>query len=149
MIKYGEQGANWVSEGKFLEKAEFSVKSRKHSTRTLSLVQNRVRFKENLQESKLALGRRGSGVKLRNAPFFLCQTEFHPVLTPCFLFPERLHSCYIYFHCSYMYNYYSQLEPCALNAEFQHFIPRFNKTSLLCGTHSKRGQGVKRGPKTG
>ncbi len=28
---------------------------------------------------------------------------------------------------------------CALNAEFQHFIPRFNKTSLLCGSHSKRG----------
>jgi hypothetical protein len=24
------------------------------------------------------------------------------------------------------------LEPCALNAEFQHFIPRFNKISLLC-----------------
>ncbi len=23
------------------------------------------------------------------------------------------------------------LEPCALNAEFQHFIPRFNKISLL------------------
>jgi hypothetical protein len=25
------------------------------------------------------------------------------------------------------------LEPCALNAEFQHFIPRNNKISLLCG----------------
>jgi hypothetical protein len=25
------------------------------------------------------------------------------------------------------------LEPCALNAEFQHFILRFNKISLLCG----------------
>jgi hypothetical protein len=46
MIKYGEQGANWVSEGKFLEKVEFSVKTGKHSTRTLSLVQNRVRFKK-------------------------------------------------------------------------------------------------------
>jgi hypothetical protein len=33
------------------------------------------------------------------------------------------------------------LEPCALNAEFHHFIiiPRFyNKTSLLCGPHSKK-----------
>jgi hypothetical protein len=25
----------------------------------------------------------------------------------CFLFPERLHCCYIYFHCSYLYNYYN------------------------------------------
>jgi hypothetical protein len=35
------------------------------------------------------------------------------------------------------------LEPCALNAEFQHFIPRFYKISLL-----KEGiEGVKGGPK--
>ncbi len=33
------------------------------------------------------------------------------------------------------------LKPCALNADFQHFILRFNKISLLCGYHSKRGQG--------
>jgi hypothetical protein len=33
--------------------------------------------------------------------------------------------------------------------EFQHFIPRFNQTSLLCRSHSKWGYGVKRGPKTG
>ncbi len=38
--------------------------------------------------------------------------------------------------CTTFYNY---LEPCALNAEFRHFIPRFNKTSLLCRPHSKRG----------
>jgi hypothetical protein len=25
----------------------------------------------------------------------------------CFIFPERLYCCYIYFHCSYLYNYYS------------------------------------------
>jgi hypothetical protein len=31
------------------------------------------------------------------------------------------------------------LEPCALNAEFQHFILRFNKISLLCQYHLKRG----------
>jgi hypothetical protein len=30
------------------------------------------------------------------------------------------------------------LEPCALNARFQHFILRLNKISLLCGYH-KRG----------
>jgi hypothetical protein len=60
---------------------------------------------------------------------------------PSVLFPERLHCRYIYFHCSYMYNYYNYLEPCALNAEFQHFMPppRFNKTCLLWGPHSKRG----------
>jgi hypothetical protein len=46
-----------------------------------------------------------------------------------------------------MYNYYNYLEPCALNAEFQHFMPRFNKTSLLCGPHSKRGIGGEKRPK--
>ncbi len=25
----------------------------------------------------------------------------------CFLLPERLHCCYIYFHSSYLYNYYN------------------------------------------
>jgi len=34
------------------------------------------------------------------------------------------------------------LEPCALNAEFQHFIPRFNQISLL-----KEGIGGERRPK--
>ncbi len=33
-------------------------------------------------------------------------------------------------------HYYTDLEPYALIAEFQHFIPRFNKTSSLCGPHS-------------
>jgi hypothetical protein len=70
---------------------------------------------------------------------FLCQIEFHAVLTQSFLFLKRLHWCYIYFHCSYTYDYYNYLEPCALNAEFQHFIARFNQTFLLCGPHSKRG----------
>jgi len=31
------------------------------------------------------------------------------------------------------------VEPCALNAEFQHFIPRFNKISLLYGSPLKEG----------
>jgi hypothetical protein len=52
-----------------------------------------------------------------------------------FLFPERLHCCYIYFQYSYLYNYYNYSNPCALNVEFQHFILRFNKISLLCGYH--------------
>ncbi len=53
-----------------------------------------------------------------------------------FFFPKHLHCCYIYFHCSYLYNYYNT---CALYAEFQHFILRFNKNSLLCRYHWKRG----------
>ncbi len=79
----------------------------------------------------------------------LCWTGVSSCFDPCFLFPERLHCCHIYFHCSYPYNYYNYPEPCALNAEFQHYIHRFNKISLLWGPHSKRGQGVKGGPKTG
>ncbi len=36
------------------------------------------------------------------------------------------------------------LEPCALNAEFQHFILRFHKIFVLCGYHWKqRGQEMK------
>ncbi len=31
------------------------------------------------------------------------------------------------------------LKPCALDAEFQHFILRYNKISLLCIYHRKRG----------
>jgi len=41
------------------------------------------------------------------------------------------------------------LEPGALNAQFPHFILRFNGISLLCGYHWKRGWRVKAGPKTG
>jgi hypothetical protein len=62
---------------------------------------------------------------------------FHP------LFPERLHCCCyigIYFHCSYLYNTIISSKPYALKAEFQHFIPRFNKkTSLLLRTSVKEG----------
>jgi hypothetical protein len=35
------------------------------------------------------------------------------------------------------------LEPRALNVEFQHFMLRFNKISLLCGYHWKSGEVVK------
>jgi hypothetical protein len=37
------------------------------------------------------------------------------------------------------------LEPCALNAEFQHCIPRFNKISLLCGNLKEGIGGESRG----
>jgi hypothetical protein len=46
---------------------EFAVKSAKNGTRTLSSVQNRVRFKNKLQNSTLAF----KGVKLKNAPLFV------------------------------------------------------------------------------
>jgi hypothetical protein len=39
------------------------------------------------------------------------------------------------------------LEPCALNADFQHFIPRFNTISFFYGYPWKKGLGVKEGPK--
>jgi hypothetical protein len=40
------------------------------------------------------------------------------------------------------------LEPCALNARFQHFIPKFNNFFLF-GYYWKRGLKVKGGPKIG
>jgi hypothetical protein len=91
----------------------------------LSLVQNRVRLpKKNLKKSTLALPEgpgEGAVSNSEEMHHFLCETEFYPILTPSFLFLEGLHCCYIYFHCSHMYNYYNYLEPCALNAEFQPF----------------------------
>ncbi len=84
---------------------EFSVKSGKHGTSTLSLVQNRVRFKKYMQKSTSAFNMGAGGPTQRCTTFCAkLQTEFHPVLTPSFRFPRGLHSCYIYFHCSHMYN---------------------------------------------
>ncbi len=40
--------------------------------------------------------------KLRKPWWFL---SFNPFLF--FFFPERLHCCYIHFHCSYLYSYYN------------------------------------------
>ncbi len=55
----------------------------------------------------------------------MTQTSFGGKLSfiPSFRFPERLHCCYIYFHYAPTYTTtIITLEPCALNAEFQHFI---------------------------
>jgi hypothetical protein len=59
---------------------------------------------------------------------------------PCF--PERLRCCYIDFHCSYVNSYYNSSRTLCIKCwdspfrtEFQHFILRFNKISLLCGYH--------------
>jgi len=53
-----------------------------------------------------------------------------------FLFPER-------FQCFYLYNCYNYSSTLCIKSWNQHFILRFNKISLLCGYHWKRGLGVK------
>jgi len=53
----------------------------------------------------------------------------------CFLFPERLHCSTYIFTAPTCTTTIITLEPCALNT----FIPKFNKISLLCGYHCKRG----------
>jgi hypothetical protein len=93
---------------------EFSVKSGQNGNSSLSLVQNRVRFKKKPAKKYIGLQQ---GVKLRNAPLFVPNWVWSD-FEPSFLFPERFHCFYIYFHYSYMYNYYSYLEPGALNADF-------------------------------
>jgi hypothetical protein len=120
---------------------DFSVKSGKHGTITVSLVQNRVRFRRKPAKKKYI------SLQTQKCTTFCAQLSFILVLIPSFLFLERLHCRYIYFRCSYMYNYYNYLEPCALNAEFLHFILRFNKKFLTVRTSLK--EGMKRGPKTG
>jgi len=69
------------------------------------------------------------GVKLRK-PSILCGgggLKLSFILS--FVFPERFHCCCcIYFHCSYLYNYYN----CSQTyAEFQHFILRSNQIFIL------------------
>jgi hypothetical protein len=52
----------------------------------------------------------------------------------CFLSAERLHTAATYiFTAATCTTTIITFKPCALNAEFQHFKPRFNKIFLLCG----------------
>jgi len=47
-------------------------------------------------------------LKLRNTPFFVVINWVSSCFDPLFpFFPERIHSRCIYFHCSYLYNYYN------------------------------------------
>jgi hypothetical protein len=56
-----------------------------------------------------------------------------------FLFPERPSTAATYiFTAPTRTTTIITLEPCALNAEFQHFILRFNTISLLCRYHRER-----------
>jgi hypothetical protein len=61
------------------------------------------------------------------------------VSSPLSFFVSASSAAYIYFHCSTYTTTISTLEPRASNAEFHHFILRFNKISLLCRYHWKRG----------
>jgi hypothetical protein len=68
-----------------------------------------------------------------------------------FLFPERSlppAATYVFIAPTCCTTTIITFKPCALNAEFHHFILSFNKISLLCGHHWKRGYGVKAGRKT-
>jgi len=70
------------------------------------------------------------------------QLSFIPSL-PFFLSASTAATTYIYIYIFSLLLHVGlrqiTLEPCALNAEFQHFILRFNKISLLCRYHWKRG----------
>ncbi len=107
---------------------EFSVNSAKHSTRTLSLVQSRG-------------GGGERGVETQKCTIVLVLNSFSSCFDPLFPFflsaSTAATNSFTAPTCTTTIITY--LEPCALNAEFQHFIPRFNKISLLCGPHSKRG----------
>ncbi len=68
-----------------------------------------------------------------------------------FLFPERLHCCYIYFFlcsdtCTTIIN---TLEPCALNAEFQHFILLITKFPYFADTSGRGDRGWKQAQREG
>ncbi len=78
----------------------------------------------------------GKGVKLRKLSIFVVKW-----VSSCLSFFLSASTA-----ATYIFTAPRTLEPCALNAEFQHFIPRFNKTSLLYILPLK-GLGVKRGPK--
>jgi hypothetical protein len=91
-------------------------KVRKHSTRTLSLVIHGEILKKNLQTNKYISIQRG--MKLRKQSILVV---------------NWVSSCLSFFlNASTAPNCTSSiisLKPCALNAEFQHFIFRFNKIS--------------------
>ncbi len=67
-------------------------------TSTLSLVIHQVRFQKNLWKNRLVF--KGVGETPKTINF-----DGSWVFTLSFFFSERLHCCYIYFHCSYLYSY--------------------------------------------
>ncbi len=105
-------------------------KVRKRQGAYPSLVMHGLRFKKNMQKGTLAFKGGDETQKIIN---FYCFLSF----TVAFFFPERLHCCYIDFHCSYLYSYYNSSRTLcikcwdsAFRTLFQHFILRY---------HQKRG----------
>jgi hypothetical protein len=92
------------------------------------------------------MGAEGEPRKTIKIPSILMVSWVSPCLS---IFPERLHCCYIDFHCSYLYSYYYDSSQtlnikCSYSAfrtEFQHFILRFNKISFLLQIQLKQGLG--------
>jgi hypothetical protein len=73
-------------------------------------------------------------------------TEFHPVFPFSLAPPLLLH---IFSLVPTSNSTIISLEPCALNADFQHFIPKLNKISLFYGYPWKKGLGWKEAQRQG
>ncbi len=133
---------------------KISVKSGKDNTSTLSLVIYMVRFLKNLEKSTLAFkgGRWGwEGLKLRK-PSILMVPEFHAVFLFFWTSPLLLNRFSLPPTCT---STIIPLEPCALNAEIQHFVLSFSilywdliKLPHFTDTTKRGVRGVKGGPKT-
>ncbi len=107
------------------------------------MVVHRVRLKNNLQKSTSAFKGWGRGETQKTINF---GGKLRFIL--CFLFPERLHCCYIYiFTAPSCQSTIISLEPCAFNAGFQHFILRFIKMSFTLQIPVKDGIGGEKRPK--
>jgi len=96
----------------FLQRIELSVKEDKYSTRTLSLVIRRVRFKKNLPKSTLAFK---GGVILRKPSILMVSWVSS---CPSFFLSTSTADTYIFTALTCTTTVIS-LEPCALNAELQ------------------------------
>jgi len=108
------------------------VKKTQHQNPEFGHTQGEIK-KKTLQKSTLAL--RGDAtqktINFGSKPSFILS----------FLFLERPHCCYIYFPARNCLTIVISLEPCALNAEFQHFILRFIKMFFLADTIERGDRG--------
>jgi hypothetical protein len=121
------------------------VKSGKHGTRTPSCISIFSPLSFFLSTSTAA-----TYIFWRNSEMHhsLCWTEFHPVLTPLsFFLSASTAATYIFTAPTCTTTIITSNERCALNAEFQHYIPRFNKISLTLRTSLREGTGGERRPK--
>ncbi len=116
-----------------METLELSVKWEKHSTRTLSLVIHRVKLKKTCKKY-ISIQQ---GMKLRKLSILVVNW-----VSSClsFFLSASTAATYI-FTAPNGTTTIITLELCALNAEFQHFILRLIKMSLLWKYHSKRFPG--------